>query len=83
MIDSILGRPPAALSPEQVEIWKELAPFAKDASDADRPAFECLVRLYSLVRNGDLERQRFSAAELEQLISLLEKFRMTPASRAE
>jgi hypothetical protein len=78
--DQPLGDPPAYLSPEQQEIWKEIASQALPGVvlQSDRTAFELLVRLTAKMRAGLMDK----SSEMTALISICSRFAMTPADRS-
>jgi hypothetical protein len=78
--DRPLGSPPKYLTKEQKNIWKDIAKRIPHgvACEADRDAFEMMVRLTEGQRQGVITR----SAERTTLISLWSRFGMTPADRS-
>jgi phage terminase small subunit len=83
-----LGPPPKYLSDGLKAIWKEVAKrlLPGVASEADRDAFEMMVRLTATMRDGGTKVGDvvvpMMAAERSTLISLWSRFAMTPADRS-
>jgi hypothetical protein len=75
-----LGNAPRWLTPEQVEVWTDLADdlLPGVGKRSDRTAFEQLVRLVCQMRTN----QPMMAADRTAMVSLLGRFAMTPADRS-
>lgn len=76
-----LGKPPAHLTAEAADCWKEIAKLAPRGvlTGSDRLSVEVASNLMSQFRLNPVE---FPAAKLVRLEALLGKFGMTPADRA-
>jgi hypothetical protein len=74
-----LGDPPAFLSPQQAEIWLELANICppRVLTNADRWTVEIAVRLMAKVRDESITN-----GQLAQLIVCLSRMGMTPSDRS-
>jgi phage terminase small subunit len=83
-----LGKPPKYLSKEQKKIWKEIASRLAPgvATEADRDAFEMMVRLTDVQRHGfwfeGVHLLTMKACDRNTLLSLWSRFAMTPADRS-
>lgn len=78
--DRPLGSAPRRLSPEEKEVWKDLADQALPGvvMYSDRNMFEMLVVLTTKFRS----RGPMMAAERNLMVSLSSRFAMTPADRS-
>lgn len=78
-----LGPPPKYLCAPQKKIWKEVAKRLAPgvATEADRDAFEMMVRLTCDIRN-DSPDHPFTGVQRGNLIQLWSRFAMTPADRS-
>lgn len=76
-----IGKPSESLNPAQMLIWDELVGimYRGVLGEADRSAFELLVRLVHEMRT---DFENMNTAKIGQLNSLFSKFGMTPSDRS-
>jgi hypothetical protein len=77
--DKPLGNPPARLTPEVQEVWREIAAqmLPGVCKESDRTMFEALCRLVYKMRTGTIK-----IMELNALVSLCGRFAMSPSDRS-